>query len=91
VKTARSFSDLVAEWRMARSRRRPEATSQAAIAIGATLAKTGILAEPSADGKYTTLWQPVPTEGGPPGFAMQKFRNAKFTKAPATTTQLAAC
>jgi hypothetical protein len=87
VKTARSFSDLVADWRAAKSRRRPEATSQAALAIGETLAKTGILAEPSADGKFTTLWQPVPTEGGLPGFAMQRFKNAKYAKAP----QLAAC
>jgi hypothetical protein len=91
VKTARSFSDLVADWRAAKSRRRPEATSQAALAIGETLAKTGILAEPSADGKYTTLWQPVPTEGGPPGFAMRKIKNAKSTRAAKPAPQLAAC
>jgi hypothetical protein len=71
----RTVQDLITTYRRAKARRYSDEVPEAAAELGAALAKTGILTEPSADGKFTTVWQPVAVEGGPPGFAMKRFRN----------------
>ncbi len=71
----RTVQDLIIAYRRAKAKRYSDEVATTGAALGAALAKTGMLTEPSADGKSTTLWQPVHVEGGAPGFSIQKFRN----------------
>jgi hypothetical protein len=77
-----SVQDLIERYRRARRRKDPEALNTASLELGAALAKTGILAEISADGSSVTVWQPVMVDGGPPGFAHKQFRSTRSTAAP---------
>lgn len=86
----RTVQDLLTQYRRAKARRSPD-ENELALELGSTLAKTGTVAEFGTDNLAVKLWQPVPTEGGPPGFAISdRFKNAAAVAAPKYRPQLAA-
>lgn len=83
MKRRRTVADLVLNYRRARRKRDPDEIQATSLELGAALAKTGCLSEIADDNTYAIVWQPVATEGGPPGFSESKrFRNIWSVPAP---------
>jgi hypothetical protein len=79
----RTCQDLISDYRSARRGRDPDKLQRTSIELGAALEKRGHLIEMGPRPGYATIWQSIPCEGGPAGFAPKAFRLTSAVMAPA--------